>query len=290
MSSCKHRIPVIGDSVLHKRPIPDKMTRKRFLTISFIILSALLILSCNTDPGLEPTESGISGTITFTGDWPENTDEITVVAATKFPPSSLEEIVLSEPLPLGKDSVDYVIYHPPLDFAAVGVVWKEKDQPWDVTNIIGIYFPPGEGPGLNPANVSIPDKNTLVSSINITAELDKAKPAVDSYITGTLTVEGEWPANATTLIMWAAKEFSNNLTLTDIIFGNPMPVGFHAMNYSFKAQPGSYHVFGALVLVEGEPISFTRILQGLYVPALTNPIKVETDTSLVKNIDITLLF
>lgn len=266
------------------------MTRKRLFTIILIILSVLLILSCDTDPGLEPTESGISGTITFTGDWPENTDEVTVVAATKFPPSSLEEIVLSEPLPLGRDSVDYVIYHPPLDFAAVGVVWKEKDQPWDVTNIIGIYFPPEDGPGLNPAGVSIPDKNTLVSSIDITAELDKAKPAVDSYIRGTLNVEGEWPANATTLIMWAAKEFSNNLTLTDIIFGNPLPVGFDSLAYAFKAQPGSYRAFGALVLLEDEPISTINILQGLYVPALTDPINVKSDTSVVNNIDITLLF
>jgi len=256
----------------------------------FIFFIFFTLLSCDTDPGLEPTQSGFRGKIKFINDWPENTDQVLVVASTVFPPANITDIILGDPLPLDVDSTDYIIYTPPAHFAAIGVVWKEINQPWDVTNIIGIYFPTKNK--FTPGSVTIPDKQSVIDSINIVADLSKAKRAVNSKITGTLRVKGEWPAGATTVLVVASQPgFPTGLL--DLTLGQPIQAGFDSTSYSLTLQPGNYKLIGALVLIEGEDLGITSI-RGLYYidpeAGKTGSVTINTDTSVVNNIDIDLVF
>lgn len=257
-----------------------------FISLLIIIIS----LHCGQERGLEPTRSGLSGTVFFNKTWPEATDEVMVVAALKFPPTTITEIVTSEPLPNFVDKADFIIWTPPQTFAAVGVVWKEKNQPWDVTNIIGIYFPTDNH--FAPGSVAIPDKNTLVEGIEIQADLSKARLRVSSGIEGTLQATGVWPAEATQVLMIASPSILPT-SLLDIAFGIPIPAGFDSTHYSLTLQPGVYRLIGALLIEENKPIGIESI-KAIYkkkpTDFLPGSVALPTDTTLVTNVNLTLEF
>ncbi len=248
---------------------------------------ALFIQACDT--GLEPLRSGFSGTLYFEKAWPEDTDEMMVVASTVFPPAGLNDIIMSEPLPTGRDTLDYTIHTYPQKFAAVGVVWKEKNQPWDVTNIIGIYFPTSDH--FTPGEVVIPDRNTMVTGIDIEADLSRARRAVQSAISGTLRARGQWPQDAESVLVAASSSFLPS-SLLDITLSMPVEVPFDSVDYTLPLQPGTYFLVGALLLQTGAPIGIESI-QGIYEDPVTgNPgfINIPTDTTRLSNIDIVLDF
>lgn len=255
-----------------------------------LLLLIIVFLSCDTPTGLEPMKSGISGSVFFKNDWPDETDQVIVVASTVFPPTSLVEIVMSEPLETNMDTARFTIWENPQKFAAIGVVWKEKDQPWDVTNIIGIYFPTDNH--FSPGVVTIPDKNTMVDSINIEADLSLARRKVDSAIEGTLTINGKWPDNASTVLMIASKTILPT-SLLDITFGSPIEAGFDSVAYSLSVQPDTYRLIGALVIQDNEPLGFDSI-KGIYRKKPTDffpsSVSVPTDTTRVTDINLTIDF
>ena len=259
---------------------------------SFFILgfATVFIAACEIDTGLEPTRSGFQGTIYFTNEWPEETDEVRVVAATTFPPSAITELTMSEPLPLYQDTVDYKIYTNPQTFKAVGVVWKQKDEPWDVTNIIGIYFPTEDH--FTPGQVTVAKNNAMVDSINVQADLSRARLAVESAISGTLNVSGEWPPGAQSVIV-AASEKLLPTSLLDIVFAMPIKAGFESAPYSLNVQPGKYALIGALVIESGKSISMQSVA-GYYKKKPTDimpgSVVVADDTSHVEDINITITF
>lgn len=245
---------------------------------------------CDVNTGLEPTQSGISGTVYFENDWPAQTDQVMVVASTVFPPTALQDIIMSEPLDTFVDSARYVIWTNPQQFAAIGVVWKEKDQPWDVTNIIGIYFPTADH--FSPGRVTIPNRKTLVDSIDIQADLSLARRKVDSGLEGTLTVNGDWPDGAQSVLMVASRTILPT-SLLEITFGAPIDAGFDTTTYSLTVLPDTYRLIGALVVEQDSPISFDSI-KGMYkkrpgdlFPA---PITVPDDTSRIAGVDIVIDF
>lgn len=256
-----------------------------------IILTVLIFFSCKIDTGIEPTQSGFRGTVHFINDWPEQTDQVIVVAATKFPPATITDIILGDPLPLGVDSASYQIFNPPAEFAAVGVVWKEKDQPWDVTNIIGIYFPTDNK--FSPGVVKIKNRKTVVDSIDIVADLSKAKLKVESTIAGKLHVNGPWPDDATSVLVIASQSFPP-AGLLDVAFGQPIPAKFDStQSYNLSVQPGKYKLIGCLILQSNSPLGLES-LKGIYFKRPTDffpgVVTVPTDTSKITNIDITINF
>lgn len=262
----------------------------RKLIARVLFLSTLIFLTCEVPTGLEPTRSGISGSIYFKGEWPEQTDQVIVVASTVFPPTSLVDIVMSEPLEMNVDTAHYTIWQNPTEFAAVGVVWKEKGQPWDVTNIIGIYFPTDDH--FSPGKVSIPDKQTLVDSVDIAADLSLARLKVNSAIEGTLSVTGDWPESAQSVLMIASKTILPT-SLLDITFGVPIEVGFDSTAYSLFVQPATYRLIGALVIEKDKSIGFDSI-KGVYKKKPSDffpaSVSVPTDTSRATGINITIDF
>jgi hypothetical protein len=262
----------------------------RLLNTILIIPLVFFSVSCEFNTGLEPTQSGLRGTVYFSNEKPAETDQVIVVASTVFPPSNITQIVQSEPLSLSADSANYEIWIPPTDFAAVGVVWKQIGQPWDVTNIIGIYFPTDNK--FSPGSVDITTRNTVAEPINIEADYSVAKRKVDSYIEGSLKVNGDWPENAISVLVVA----SNKLVptgLLDVSFGQPISAGFDSTTYRLNVQPGNYSLIGCLVLQENEPIGFESI-KGIYYKKPSDffpgKVTIESDTTVVKDVNISINF
>jgi hypothetical protein len=249
-----------------------------------------LLLSCKSDLGLEPTRSGFRGTIHFKNSWPAQTDQVLVVAATKFPPTAITEIIMGDPLPLNVDSVEYQLFTPPQSFAAVGVVWKEKDQPWDVTNIIGIYFDSEDH--FNPGDVTVASRQQLINNINIDADLAKAKLAVKSGIEGTLHIKGLWPSGSQSILLAASRPILPS-GLLDISLGTPVSAPFDSTRYFLSLQPGTYRLVGALLIQEGVSLGISSLV-GLYYKKpgdlFPGTVIIPNDTTRIRNINFTIDF
>jgi hypothetical protein len=237
-----------------------------------------------------PTASGFSGTITFINAWPANTDQVILAASTKFPPQDISEIILSDPLPTFVDKADYSLNVPPGTYKAVGIIWKEKDQDWNVTNIVGIYFPTSDQ--FSPGVVEIKDRTTWLENIDITADLSKARRKVESSISGTLRVTGAWPANAQSVIIGASPTLLPT-SLLEITLSQPIAPPFDTTTYTLQVQPGTYRLIGALVIMEGESIGMQSI-KGVYynkpTDILPGSVEVADDKTKVENVDINIEF
>ncbi|NLP12257.1 hypothetical protein GX408_17800 [bacterium] len=252
----------------------------------FLITGLLALCACSLDQGLQPTRSGFSGTIRFKNAWPEQTDQVLVVAATQFPPSAITDIVMSDPLPLHRDSVEYTLFTTPQSFAAVGVVWKEKKQPWDVTNLIGLYFD-GDNP-FNPGKVHVRSRDQLVENINIEADLSKAKRKVASGIDGLLRIHGAWPAASQSLLMVASQPIVP-FGLLDVSLGQPMEVPFDSSRFFLNLQPGTYRLVGALLIEKGVDIGLTSVVGLYYKKAgdlFPGAITIANDSTIIRGVTI----
>ncbi|MFC1568866.1 hypothetical protein ACFL4L_01405 [bacterium] len=86
--------------------ILNKIQQKWIHAVILLIIS-LLIFACHEGHGLSPTgedaaaSSGISGTITFVGDWPDSTLTVNVIVSKTYPqgmtdPDSLNNFVVGE--------------------------------------------------------------------------------------------------------------------------------------------------------------------------------------------------
>ncbi len=258
--------------------------------ITIALSGLLLLLSCKSDLGLEPTRSGFRGTIRFKNSWPAQTDQVLVVAATKFPPTAITEIIMGDPLPLHVDSVEYQVFTPPQAFAAVGVVWKEKNQPWDVTNIIGIFFDSEDH--FNPGDVAIDRRDRMLDHIDIEADLAKAKRAVQSGIEGVLRIKGNWPIGSQSVLLAASRPILPS-GLLDISLGTPIAAPFDSTRYFLSLQPGTYRLVGALLIQDGVSLGISS-LSGLYYKKpgdlLPGSVTIANDTTRVRNINFTIDF
>lgn len=246
---------------------------------------ALAALRCEIDKGLGPLTTGITGTITFRGSWPENTEQILVVASTEFPPQGISQLDVGEPLPLGVDSARYTIYLPPGLYRAVAVVWKEKGYEWNVNNIIGVYFVGGDS--LSPGQVQVP-RGHLVEGVNMVANFKRARPHFESSINGTLVIHGQWPSRARHLFVVASLSplaIPKLPSLLDLYISGTLPIGGDLVSYSISAPPDTYAFLAAVVLEEGAPMGLTSI-KGLRF----GPVVVPDNKARVEGIDIDVLF
>ncbi|HOT98003.1 MAG TPA: hypothetical protein PLG50_16550 [bacterium] len=252
-----------------------------------LALMGLVLFACDDDSGIKPPTqlSGFSGTITFKGAWPEDTDQIRLAAALKFPPSTIADVLLGDALPVGGDSIRYTFYTNPVALQAVGVVWKEKGQAWDATNIIGYYFPTENH--LAPGTVTVTRKDEIVPNIDIECDLTKVKRAVNSAIGGMLRVQGAWPAGASKVVVAASTAPVLPSSLLDLTFSFPMDAGFDSTRYIIAVQPGTYKLVAALVIENGKSIGMESI-KGAYYSF--GGIKIKNAETRVLDVDLTLIF
>ena len=247
----------------------------------FIIVISLFLFTCEMDHGLEPIRSGISGTIRYIGKWPPNTAEVRIVAATKFPPSDLNDLIIGDILRVGGDSTIYTFYLDPGDYY-VGLVWRERDAAWGIQSIFGIYTDPGDSfaPGL----ITIPDDTTIVTGKNITADFAYARRASKSSISGTVNFVGNWPDSVESFMVIAATKFPPE-SMLDLAFSGLQTGYVDSINYSISAAPGTYRAVGVVNKKVDRPWALENV-----VGLLLKDIVVPTDSSEVKGIDFTVFF
>lgn len=115
----------------------------------FIAGAALALVGC--DHGLEavpPGPTGISGRITFVGEWPEEVGQV-AVAVYQQVPQRLEDFFalagFDAEVELGAQTYDYFV---PIEtdgvYQWVVVAWRRKDSFWDFTSLLGCYSLPGD--------------------------------------------------------------------------------------------------------------------------------------------------
>lgn len=248
---------------------------------SFISLISLVLLSCEMNHGLEPIRSGISGTIKYIGKWPQNTAEVRIVAATKFPPSDLNDLIIGDILPIGGDSTVYNFYLDPGNYY-IGLVWRERDAAWGIQSIFGIYTEPGNA--LSPALITIPDEKTIVTGKDITADFAYARKTSSSSISGTITFVGNWPEQVENFMVIASMRFPPQ-SLLDMAFSGLQPANVDSINYSISAAPGTYRVVGVVI----KKIDQSWALENL-VGLLLKDVIVPNQDSDIKGIDFTVFF
>lgn len=247
----------------------------------FIIVISLFAFTCDMDHGLEPIRSGISGTINYVGDWPENTAEVRIVAATTFPPTDINDLIIGDILPIGGDSTIYIFYLDPGDYY-IGLVWREREAAWGIQSIFGIYTNPGDSfaPGL----ITIPDDTTVVTGKDITADFAYARRASQSSISGTVKFSGNWPENVENFMVIASTKFPP-ASMLDLAFSGLQPGYVDSINYSISAAPGTYLVVGVVLKKVDQPWALENV-----VGLLLKDIVVPTESSEVKGIDFTVFF
>jgi hypothetical protein len=212
------------------------MRTSRLLSAFFLIL---LPLACGYDHGIDPVSSKITGKVSFVGDMPQNTGEIRVAVAVTFPPTDISQLLTSEPLPKGIDTVSYEILVPYGEYEAVGVIWKANNASWSLTDILGIY---SDASGFLPRSVQVDPENPVADSVDIVA--DYRLVTRGAYITGRITFEGDWPQDTEIVAVAAFHEEPHSIV--DLL--NPenisgyglVPKGVPSYDYRIAVAPGSY--------------------------------------------------
>jgi len=212
-----------------KKSIPDlsrpgTALRNRTGKITAFMIAALAVpsffLSCKIDHGLEPVGSQIAGVITFSGDIPPNTDQVRVAVTDQFPPRDITELIFSDALPYRSGRAEYILFLPPATYEVVAVIWKEKNQSWNISDVIGIYGGSFVGDLLIPTfqTVTVPDARSSVEGIDIACNFNKVNR--DAAIAGTITFSGTWPDNTGIVGIGAFNEMPKAGDYIDYYFKN----------------------------------------------------------------------
>ncbi len=230
---------------------------------------------------MESVQSGIQGTVTFSGAWPATAEEVRLVAAKTFPPN-FEEIIIGESIPVNVASYDYLFELRPDTYRIVGVAWRAEGTNWDILSICGFYFA-GED-SLAPGQVVIPTDISVVDNINISVDRSKARKITDTKITGSITFNGTWPADITEVRVIATTRFSiipiEMPTLLDLAFSDVIQPGVTSLDYEIKAFPGTFVATGVIFFREGQTLSINDIFYSAEVGGLdVDPYDVPEDST-----------
>ena len=224
----------------------------RWLKPLFIVI--VLIAACRIDHGLQPVSSRISGTVTFTGDFPADTDQVRVAVAEAFPPKDIKELTFSNALPRGESQAEYEIFLPPSTYEVIAVFWKEKNAPWNISDVVGVYGGTFVGDFLIPTfkPVTLPDADASVESIDIEANLNKVNR--DAAIEGTITFAGTWPENTGLVGIGAFVDIPEPGNTIDYYFKNialdySIPAGVTSHHYRMRVRSGELIVYVAVIWI-----------------------------------------
>jgi hypothetical protein len=251
-------------------------------------LAMVILISCEMDHGIEPIRSGISGTIHYLGDWPQNTAEVRIVAATKFPPTDLNDLIIGDILATGVDSAAYTFYLDPGEYY-LGLVWRERNAAWGIQSIFGIYTEPDTI--LAPSLITIADDTTIVAGKDFTADFAYARRASESSISGSVKFNGTWPQNIENFMVIASTQFPPQ-SLLDFAFSSLLPANVDSANYSISAAPDTYRAIGVVIKIVDKPWALDNIVGILLKPNSfeLQEIVVPTDSSQIAGVNINVYF
>lgn len=221
---------------------------------SFIFIAVCLGLvssfaGCDTDKGLEPLNTGISGKITYLSPElrPNDVGEVRLAALLKFPPAGLGDLFFSEPIDFRQDTSEYFLPLPPDDYQAVALLWRRNNENWSFNSILGLYGLNPQDGGVDLLPVSVPDNNEEVPGIDMTALWNFA--GADAKVQGTISVSGTPPSDTEAVLVATfviTPDFDDFSTSILFLGGIPLPVtpGRSTINYTMNVYSGSYQFLG----------------------------------------------
>lgn len=215
--------------------------------------------------------SGMSGTVFFTGQWPAEPEEVRLITATSFPPA-FDDLIVGDLLPSDADEHAFMFKLRPDAYKLVGVAWRATGTDWDIVSICGVHFAGNDS--LAPAEVVIETDTSTVENVNIHVNRSKARKVTDTKITGSITFTDNWPQDITDARVIATTKFSLFPTvmpsLLDLSFSDQtIEPGTTSYDYEIKAFPGTFVATGVIFFKEGQLLSLTDILYSAEVGGLS---------------------
>ena len=148
-----------------------KMMIKKINSTILILLVILLpiFISCDYQHGLHPVKiTGISGTVTFVGDWPEDTEWVRIFCFQQKPKSenvtdilvSLFDAKIGNPVPPHATDYNFTVELEPGVYRWIAVIYNSNTFP---LKIIGEYD----------QSDLIVEKGKIVDDVNITADFNQ---------------------------------------------------------------------------------------------------------------------
>ena len=250
-------------------------------TFFFFIVVALLFVSCGKDSGVEPQpqqNTAIKGMVQFSGQWPAPAAEVRLFTSQVFPPTNINQLTLGEQLPTDQASYSFSY---PLEagvYKIIGVIWKPVGGTWELSGICGIYF---EGAAtLIPSTVTLTAEKPVVENVQINVNRANARKNASAKISGTVTIDGEWPANFGSAVVAASLRdpLTATLSLLDLIPGSVIPKGNKSFDYSLNVPAGLYKAVGVLFInadgsISSDALYFAQNVGGVFIgdiPAADN--------------------
>lgn len=267
--------------------------------VLFLTTLVVLFLGCNNKdnpqgPEQQPTitiSSGVSGVITFTGEWPAKVAEVRMVTSKVFPPE-MSDIIFGDSIPPDKSEYFYQFALEPATYRFIGVAWRNEGAEWNFPSICSFYFSKEDSLAAAPITV---ENNTIVKNINIKVDRSKARIVSKAKIIGSVKFIGEWPSEFTQARVIATTRFDISTldlpTLNDVTFSKAIPRGTTECDYEIPAFPGKFLATFVLFFKAEGKISVDNVLyssdHGGLDMSTTYTVKVD---SIVKGPDFTIEF
>ena len=240
--------------------------RIRRLKALLLLFALGLITGCEIDHGLSPDLGSIRGRIIFqhrTGAVLNQTDEIRVAVSHRFPPTEFTELITSPPLDKwAGDTVNYELVVPFGTYEILGVVWKGKGKPWNLSDVLGYYH---KGLNLLPEPITVTKEHPVADSVDVWA--DFAFVIREALITGTITYEGTWPPETEIMGIGAftfVPDPNNVWTLLNVSSAKiGIPTFVPSYHYTLPVSAGTYRYIGVFWKAKGSPLTDIKHL-GFY--------------------------
>jgi len=248
-----------------------------------VLVAALLIIAgCGKDNGTDPeTSLKISGTVTFTGEWPQDAADVRVVAGMDFPIQNFDDLVMSDAI-ASEGSVSFSLEVESGTYDFVGVIWKPANGEWNLAGICGIYTMDSEFGA--PAGVTVDSDNPTAEGIDISVNRSRAKSAQNAEIIGNINLQGAWPDGyVSAVVVSSAKDLiAEDFDLLDLNMGTAVDQSETSKAYVVPSPPGTIKSIGILFLnAEGiiatDALYFSQNNGGLII----EDVEVATNASVV---------
>ena len=241
------------------------------IQIFFLAAIGALLLGCDSstgpedDPGEVTTTitHGISGTVTFSGEWPATAVEVRPVTSTVFPPE-MDDILYGDSIPVDASTYKYEFELPPGTYKIFGIAWRNEGADWNYPSFCGTYYSKEDDDSLAPSFITIPDENTVVSRVNIGVDRSMAHAVSNAKITGSVTFSGTWPGDVTEARVIATTKLDIDAletpTFNDLAFSNTIVNGATTFDYEIPAFPGDFVATFVIFFKEGSKLSIDDVL------------------------------
>jgi hypothetical protein len=276
---------------IKKVVIPGLNSMRILLFFSSIFLAILGSASCSVDHGLSPHLGKITGKIIFLNrdeDYIKKTDEIRVAVAKTFPPTEFTELITSSPLPKrAGDTLSYELIVPFGTYEILGVVWKAREKPWNISDVMGYYR---SGLDLLPSSITVTENEPVAESVDVVADFRLV--IREARISGTIYYEGEWPANTEIIGLGAYRNVPDPNNIFSILTASSAKIGLPAFvpsyEYTLPVGVGRFEYIGLFWKAKNAPFTEIKVL-GFHAdqdfPDRPGAVTLEQDETL-NNIDI----